>query len=103
MQTIRRVLGQSGVQAPEKVVTTVSTTVIGLYIAGALVAIAFILEVATHFAPGQSVPRRSTYAIIGGSLWPILLLGLIELASVMAFTKRVRHSAVENHHRLVNR
>ena len=80
-----------------------SFTVVALYIAGALVASACILEAAPHFAPGQSIPRRSTYAIIGASLWPILVLGLIELGSVMAFTKRVQSSAIENDLRRVDR
>ena len=76
---------------------------VALYLAGALVATAIILEAAPHFAPGQSIPRRGTYAIIGASLWPILVLGLIELGSVMAFTKRVQSSAIENDLRLVDR
>jgi hypothetical protein len=80
-----------------------STTMVALYLAGALVATAVILEAAPHFAPGQSVPRRSTYAIIGASLWPILVVGLIELGSVMAFTRRVQNSAMENDLRLINR
>jgi hypothetical protein len=65
------------------------------------VATAIILEVAPHFTPGQSIPHRGTYAIIGASLWPILLVGLIELGSVMAFTRRVQSSAIENDLRLV--
>ena len=81
----------------------VSTTMVALYLAGALVATAVILEAAPHFAPGQSVPRRSTYAIIGASLWPILVVGLIELGSVMAFTRRVQNSALENDLRLIKR
>jgi FtsH-binding integral membrane protein len=81
----------------------VSTTMVALYLAGALVATAVILEAAPHFAPGQSVPRRSTYAIIGASLWPILVVGLIELGSVMAFTRRVQNSAMENDLRLIKR
>ena len=81
----------------------VSTTMVALYLAGALVATAVILEAAPHFAPGQSVPRRSTYAIIGASLWPILVVGLIELGSVMAFTRRVQNSALENDLRLIER
>jgi hypothetical protein len=76
---------------------------VALYLAGALVATAVILEAAPHFAPGQSVPRRSTYAIIGASLWPILVVGLIELGSVMAFTRRVQNSALENDLRLIER
>ena len=80
-----------------------STTVVALYIAGALVATACILEAAPHFAPGQSIPRRSTYAIIGATLWPILVVGLIELGAVMAFAKRVQSSAAENDLRLVKR
>ena len=76
---------------------------VALYLAGALVATAIILEAAPHVAPGQSIPRRGTYAIIGASLWPILLVGLIELGSVMAFTKRVQNSALENDLRLVKR
>ena len=97
-------------QARKKVVTTVSTTVVALYIAGALVATACILEAAPHFAPGQSIPRRSTYAIIGATLWPILVVFgaacvgvLIELGAVMAFAKRVQSSAAENDLRLVKR
>lgn len=80
-----------------------STTVIALYIAGALVTVACILEVAPHFTPGQSIPRRGTYVLIGATMWPILVVGLIELGSVVAFAKRVRNSAIDNDLRLVDR
>ncbi len=85
----------------KKVVTTVSTTMITLYLAGALLTVAAVLEIAPRFDHGHSVPHRNGYAIIGGALWPILLVGLIQFGCVMAFANRVRNSAVENELRLV--
>lgn len=76
--------------------TTVSTTVIALYLAGMLLATALILEVVPRIAADQSIPRSKTYVIIGAFFWPILLVGLIELVSVMFLAKRTQNGAAED-------
>ena len=62
-----------------------STMMIGLYAAGTLIALMGMFVVAPHFEADQSVPRR----VLGASLWPILVVGLLEFASVVAYRKTV--------------
>lgn len=66
-----------------------STMMIGLYAAGTLIALMGMFVVAPHFEADQSVPRRGAFAVLGASLWPILVVGLLEFASVVAYRKTV--------------
>jgi len=72
-----------------------ATTVMGLYTAGALMTIACILELAPRASVGGPVPRRNIYAIMGGCLWPILLLGAMQLAALIIYEQRRQHKPME--------
>jgi len=64
-----------------------STTVISLYAAGMIVAFMCMLAVAPRFDAEPSVPRRGALAVLGATLWPILIVGLLEFVSVVAYRK----------------
>jgi hypothetical protein len=70
-----------------------STMMIALYAAGTVVALMGMLVAAPHFGPDQSVPRRGAFAVLGASLWPILVVGLLEFASVVAYRKVSQNQA----------
>jgi len=77
-------------------VAAVATTVIGLYVAGALITVACLLEFAQRASVGRPVPRRNLYAIMGGALWPILLLGALQVAALISYDRRRQHKLMES-------
>lgn len=62
----------------------------GAYVVGALLMMAFILELAPRFSIEVSVPRRGLYALIGATLWPVILIGIIQMWAISAYAKRVQ-------------
>ncbi len=53
--------------------TTMSTTVVALYLAVGLVSTALILDAADHYSQQRRVPHRWLYAVASGLLWPVLI------------------------------
>lgn len=86
-----------------------STALIAVYIAGFLLTVALILEVVPRVAPGQRIPRSKTHTFIAALIWPVLLVGLVQLGIIMAFfklgawVKRLRHKPDETQSRLANK
>ncbi len=66
-----------------------STTMVALYLACGLVCTTLALDVTDHFSQRQSAPHRMAYALIGGLLWPVVLVGLVQLGVILAVSRRI--------------
>jgi hypothetical protein len=66
---------------------------LGAYLVGALLAMASISEFAPRFSEEDAVPRRGLYVFIGAALWPVLLIGVIQILGVAAYARRVQAAA----------
>ncbi len=74
-----------------------SSTLITLYAAGVLVAIAGILEFEGRFRPKEPVRWRRLYIVGAALVWPIMLIGLIQIWGIAAYAKRVRRISSHPH------
>ncbi len=69
--------------------TTMSTTMVVLYLACGLVCTTLALDVTDHHAQRQPVPHRMTYALVAGLLWPVVLVGLAQLGAIVVVSRQL--------------
>ena len=72
--------------------TTMSTTVVALYLAVGLVSTALILDAADHYSQQRRVPHQWLYAVASGLLWPVLLVGMVQIGSVALVAGQMRRT-----------
>lgn len=72
--------------------TPMSSTMVALYLACGLVSATLTLDVAGHLAQGRPVPHRTAYALLVGLIWPVVLVGLLQLGSIAAVARQVSRS-----------
>ena len=77
--------------------TTMSTTMlVAVYLACGLVCASLALDAADHFSRRQLVPHRAAYAVVVGLLWPVVLVGLLQLGSIVAVSHQISRSRLRN-------
>lgn len=69
--------------------TTMSTTMVVLYLACGLIGTTLALDVTDHLSARQPVPHRMAYALLVGLLWPVVLVGLTQLGVIVAVSRQV--------------
>ena len=73
--------------------TTMSTTMMAvLYLACGLVCTTLAVDAADHFSRRQPVPHRTAYAVVFGLLWPVVLIGLVQLGVIVAVARHISRS-----------
>jgi hypothetical protein len=70
---------------------------VAAYAVGALLAMTCIFELAPRFSAEDSVPHRGRYALVGAALWPVVLIGVVQICALSAYARRVRSRASHRH------
>ncbi|GEM_PF-2726590 len=82
--------------------TTMSTTMmVVLYLACGLVCTTLAVDAADHFSQRRPVPHRTTYAVVFGLLWPVVLIGLVQLGVIVAVARQISRSRLRTARTLI--
>lgn len=76
---------------------------LNIYLASAMLLAPFIFTIAEWFGGHQTSTHRLAYSLIAAGLWPILAVGVAQLALIVAIRQTSTSRGVTQHHAVPDR